>query len=185
MFIVLEGIDGSGKTTLADILNKKIPNSVALKENSDFVVEMKKNPKNAVEIFVGFCKERVEFGKKVQEQLNLGKIVIVDRYFPSSLCYQLGACKERGFDCKELSKVYKKYYSQWLKPDLILILETDLETCIERIKERGELVEEDILKKAQECYESLCGIMDNVYYIKDEKDAISVIKLFKKELITY
>ena len=183
MFIVLEGIDGSGKTTLAGILNKKIPNSVSLKENSDFVVEMKKNPKKAVEIFEEFCKERIEFGKKVQEQLNLGKIVIVDRYFPSSMCYQIGTCKERGFDCKALINVYQKYYPQWVKPDLILILETDLKTCIERIKERGEPVEEDILRKVQSCYETLSGLIDNVYYIRNEKDAFSVIKLFKKELV--
>jgi len=180
MFIVLEGIDGSGKTTLASILSRRIPNSVALKENSDFVVEMKKNPEKAVEIFERFCRERVEFGNKVREYLNLGKIVIVDRYFPSSICYQIEACKERGFDCKGLVKVYQEYYPKWLKPDLIFILNTDLETCIERIKERGELVEEDILRKAKRCYDSLGDLMDNVYYIKDEKDAFAVIGKFKK-----
>jgi dTMP kinase len=180
MFIVLEGIDGSGKATLASILNKRISNSIALKENSDFVVEMKKNPEKAVEIFERFCKERIEFGNKVREYLNLGKIVIVDRYYPSSVCYQIEACRERGFDCKGLIKVYQEYSPKWLKPDLILILNTDLETCIERIKERGELVEEDILRKAKKCYDSLSDLMDNVYYVKDEKDAFSVIRKIKK-----
>ncbi len=182
MFIALEGIDGSGKTTLASILNKRIPNSISLKENSDFVVEMKRNPEKAVEIFERFCEERVKFSNKVQEYLNFKKIVIVDRYFPSSLCYQIETCQDRGFDCEGLVKVYQKYYPKWLKPDLILILNTDLETCIERIKERGELVEENILKKAKRCYDSLGDIMNNVYYISDEKDAFFVIRAIKNKI---
>ncbi|MBX0312963.1 MAG: dTMP kinase [Sulfurihydrogenibium sp.] len=180
MFVVLEGIDGSGKTTLISILNKRISNSIILKENTDFVSEMERNPENAVEIFERFCKERIEFSDKVREYLRLGKTVILDRYFPSSLCYQIGACEERGFDCNGLADVYQKYYPKWLKPDLIFILSTDLQTCIERIKERGELVEENILRKVKECYDSLSDLVDNVYYIEDEKDVFSIIKSIKK-----
>jgi len=183
MFIVLEGIDGSGKTTLINILNEKIPNSVILKENTDFVVNMNENPEKAVKIFEEFCIKRVEFGKQIQEYLDLGKTVLLDRYFPSSFCYQIKLCKDRRFDCEELLKVYQRYYPKWIKPDLIFIMETDLETCIERIKERGEVVENDILIKIQNCYESFGNLIDNVYYIKNEKDAFSIIRLFQRGLI--
>jgi dTMP kinase len=183
MFIVLEGIDGSGKTILINILNKKIPNSIVLKENTDFVAKMNENPKKAVEIFEEFCIKRVEFSKQIQEYLDLGKTVLMDRYYPSSFCYQLKLCKDMGFDCNGIVNVYNKYYPQWLKPDVIFVMDTDLEICIERIKSRGEPVEEDILKKAKSCYESLSSLFDNVYYIRNENDAFSIIKLFQNGLI--
>ncbi|MBX0312962.1 MAG: deoxynucleoside kinase [Sulfurihydrogenibium sp.] len=177
MFIVLEGIDIKGNTVLSSILNKRTPNSVALKENSDLALEMIKNPENAVEIFERLCEERVKLSNKIKEYLNSGKIVILDRYFPSSICCQIEVCRERGFDCKELVKVYQKYYPKWLKPDLVLILNTDLETCIKGIREMGyQQVDESILKKVKKCYDSLADLMDNVYYIKDEKDAFSIIR---------
>jgi len=182
MFIVLEGTDGSGKTTLINLLHEKISNSVVLKENTDFVEEMNKNPEKATMIFEEFCQLRVEFGKQVKKYLDDAKIVLLDRYYPSTFCYQIKLCNDRGFNCKEIVNIYKKYYPQWLKSDLILVMETDFKTCIERIKARREPVEEGILRKIHNCYETLSGLLDNVYYIKDEKDAFSVISLFQKGL---
>lgn len=162
MFIVLEGINSS---RLASALNKKIPNSIVLRENTDFVAEMEKNPEKAIEIFESFSKERVEFGNKIKEYLDLGKTVILDRYFHSSICYQIELCKEMGFDCKGLVKVYQKYSSKWLKPDLVLI-NTELEEDMEDI----------VLRKIKRCYDSLGDLLDNIYYIKDEKDALELLK---------
>jgi len=94
MFIVLEGIDGSGKTTLVNIIAKRIPNSIVIKERTDFVEKMEQNPEKAIEIFENFCKDRVEIGKRIKGYLSKSKVVIMDRYFPSSICYQIDLCKE-------------------------------------------------------------------------------------------
>jgi dTMP kinase len=181
MLIVLEGVDGSGKTTLLNTLAKRMSNSVVIKEKTDFVEQMEQNPEKAAEIFEQFCKERVELGKKIQSYLDQSKVVIMDRYYPSSICYQIELCREKGYDCKGILSAYQKYYFQWLKPDLIMVLDTDLETCIKRIKERGERVDKEMLKKVKKCYDSLGDILDNVYYIKNEQDTFSIIKLFKKK----
>lgn len=180
MFIVLEGVDGSGKTTLLNILARRIPNSIVMKESSDFIEQMERNPEKATEIFQQFCKDRVEVGKKIQNYLNQSKVVIMDRYFPSSICYQIELCREKGYDCREILSVYQKYYFQWLKPDLTMVVDTDLDTCIRRIKERGEKVDKEMLRKVKKCYDSLGDLLDDVYYIKDEQDAFSIIKSFKR-----
>jgi len=184
MFIVLEGIDGSGKTTLINILNEKIPNSIVLKENTDFVIKMNENPEKAVEIFEEFCIKRVEFSKQIQKHLDLGKTVLMDRYYPSSFCYQIKLCKDNGFDCNGIANVYNKYYPKWIKPDMILVMDTDLKICVERIKSRGEPAEKKILRKIQSCYKTLGNLFDNVYYIRNENDAFSIIKLLQNSLIS-
>jgi dTMP kinase len=181
MFVVVEGVDGSGKTTLLNILAKKIPNSIVLKEKTDFINEMEQNPENALEIFERFCKDRIEIGKKIQDYLNRSKVVLMDRYIPSSICYQIELCREKGYDCKKILSVYQKYYFQWFRPDLIIIVDTDLETCIQRIKERGEIADKEILRKVKRCYDSLGDLLDNVYYVKNEQEAFSIIRSFKKK----
>jgi len=57
-----------------------------------------------------------------------------------------------------------------------MIVDTDLDVCVERIKERGEEVDEEVLKKVKKCYDSLGDLIDNVYYVKSEQEAFSLIR---------
>jgi dTMP kinase len=174
MFIVVEGIDGSGKSTLAKFLAEKIPNSVILKEDVRWLNAMKKFPEIANMLFENFCVERVNYSKYIDKLLNSGYVVISDRYYPSTVCYQLEICE--NFDCKKLVKIYNKYTSKWKKPDLILIPSVPFEVCLKRVKARGEEVDEVFLRKVKKCYNKFYEIDDKVVYVKSKNEAWRIVK---------
>jgi thymidylate kinase len=173
MFIVVEGIDGSGKSTIAKFITEQIPNSVLLKENTKWLEAMPKFPEIAPMLFEDFCNERVNYSRYVDRLINSGYVVISDRYFPSTICYQIDNCKKH--ECKKLVEIYNKYYPQWRKPDLILIPATPFSVCINRIKERGEDVNFKSLRKIYNCYNKISDIVDNVVYIKNKEEAWDVV----------
>jgi dTMP kinase len=174
VFIVVEGIDGSGKSTLAKFLAEKIPNSVLMKENTKWLEAMKQFLEIADMLFKNFCLERVEYSKRVDKLIKLGHIVISDRYFPSTICYQLENCE--NLDCEKLVKIYNKYFLKWRKPDLILIPSVPFEVCVERIKARGEEVDELFLRKVKKCYNMIGDMVDNVVYVNSKNHALDIIK---------
>lgn len=174
MFIVVEGIDGNGKSTLAKSIAEKIPNSVIMKEDIRWLKAMEIIPEMAYDLFENFCKDRVEYSKLVEKYIKKGYVVISDRYYPSNVCYQLENCEK--LQCKKLVKIYNKYSPKWLKPDLILIPDTKLITCLKRIKSRGEEVDAEFLRKVKKCYDLFYQIDDAVVYVKNKEEALRVVK---------
>jgi dTMP kinase len=171
VFIVVEGIDGSGKSTLAKFLAEKISNSVLMKENTKWLEAMKQFPEIADMLFKDFCIERVEYSKKVDKLISSGYVVISDRYFPSTICYQLETC-----DNKKFVEIYNKYFPKWRKPDLILIPSVPFEVCVKRLKARGEEIDEKFLRKVKKCYNKIRDVVDNVVYVNSKNHALDVVK---------
>jgi dTMP kinase len=173
MLITVEGIDGSGKSTIAKFIAEQIPNSVLLKENTKWLEAMPKFPEIASMLFEDFCNERVNYSKYVDRLISAGYVVISDRFYPSTICYQIDNCEK--YDCKKLVEIYNKYYPQWRKPDLILIPTTPFAVCIKRIKERGEEVDAKFLKKVKSCYNKIGDTLDNVVYVSNKHHALEVV----------
>jgi len=179
MFIVVEGIDGSGKSTLAKFIAERIPNSVLIKENTKWLKSMSQFPEIADMLFEDFCIERVNYSKRIDKLINSGYVVISDRYFPSTICYQLENCED--YDCKKLVDIYNKYFPLWRKPDLILIPSVPFAICLRRVKERGEEVDAKFLRKVKKCYNMIEAIVDNVVYVKSKNHAWRIVeKLLKR-----
>ena len=163
--VVVEGIDGTGKTTLARNIyfrfeNKGFP-AVFTFEPTDgiwgerlrrsFSAPERLTPEEELELFLKDRKEHVE--KIIRPSLEQGKIIVCDRYYFSTMAYQ-GA---RGLDPEAIRKTNEIFAPI---PDLVILLELDPETAIKRIrKSRGEVPDNfeqlAYLKKVSGIFKSL------------------------------
>jgi len=139
-FIVLDGIDGCGKGTQAELsaeyvfeLDKK--NHVFLTRepyNSRYYAEIRQllknsdNPRTDAERMADlFVKDRKVHTRLIEKILNLGVHVICDRYKYSTLAYQ----KTQGISLAKLIKMHRGI----LVPDLAVIIDVPAIIALERI----------------------------------------------------
>ncbi len=138
-FIVLEGIDGVGKTTQARMLVKYLEKhghpSVYTTEPTKWSPYGKKLRESffapqrlpAKEEFSLFLKDRVvHVEKEIIPAMNDGKIVVCDRYYYSSAAYQ----GSRGLDWQMIIKENEKNV---FPPNLVFLLDIPIHVAIERI----------------------------------------------------
>ena len=146
MFLTLEGIEGSGKTTQINNINRFLENKghncVITREPGGTKIGRKirsilLNPENKgmepmAELLLYFS-DRVEHVKKlIKPALAEGKTVICDRYFDATLVYQGYA---RGLDIKLITRLHELIL-EGLKPDITLLLDLSPETGLSRAWEQ-------------------------------------------------
>jgi len=146
MFLTLEGIEGSGKTTqinnICRFLENKGHNCVITREPGGTKIGRKirsilLDPENKgmepmAELLLYFS-DRVEHVKKlIKPALAEGKTVICDRYFDATLVYQGYA---RGLDIKLITQLHELVL-EGLKPDITLLLDLSPETGLSRAWEQ-------------------------------------------------
>lgn len=141
ILIAIEGIDGAGKTTqstmLYDKLKKKGYPVVRFHEPTngiwgERIKDLAKNGRhkvNAEDELDFFYRDRLEdVEHNINPSLKEKKIVIMDRYYFSSIAYQ-GA---RGLDP---NYVEEKNESIAPKPDILIILDLSPEAALKRIRQ--------------------------------------------------
>lgn len=148
---ILDGIDGSGKSSLAKSLAKKFK-GVYLSE-PDKTSRLGKKIRKMIleekidalsELFL-FLISRRQIYKNIAKFLAKGKIVFLDRSFPSTLAYQLEAQNLKKFiDEKTYLKIDRLTRFK-LNPDLIFILDVDVKTALRRIKRKKTKFEKEKL----------------------------------------
>jgi dTMP kinase len=145
LYIAVEGIDGSGKSSLIKALAKTLEankNAVVVtkepggtdlgKTLRSLVQSHKKNICNKAE-FLLFAADRTQhISSIVTPALEQGNIVISDRSFISSIAYQGYG---RGLDKEMINKV-NTWAMNDAMPDLIIYLALDPEIAFKRIAER-------------------------------------------------
>jgi len=173
VLIVFDGIDGTGKTTqakrLLETLKKKGFNAVYFREPSDSQSGREIKQKAALagslsaeEELDLFQKDRKEnVAKNLKPALEQNKIVVLDRYYYSTIAYQ-GA---RGIDPLMIRKMNEEFA---VKPDLVFILDITPREGLRRIeknrKEKDLLFEqEDYLEKVREIFRSFKD--KNIFHI--------------------
>lgn len=137
LLIVIEGIDGTGKTTqakrLVEYLNANGYPTILLKEPTDGPIGQKirelantgrTSPEEELELFI---QDRIEnCQKNIGPALTQGKIVVLDRYYFSSVAYQ-GAL---GLDPEE---ILKRNEAIAILPDLVILLDLPVHEGLRRI----------------------------------------------------
>jgi dTMP kinase len=141
LFVSLEGIDRSGKTTQARLLADALgAGAVVVREPGgtpvgERVRELLKDPE--VEIApeaetLLFAAARAELvGRVIRPALERGEVVICDRFLDSSLAYQGAA---RGLGLEEVARV-NELATGGLVPDLTILLTIDPDRAAARAGE--------------------------------------------------
>jgi dTMP kinase len=188
-FIVVEGLDGSGKNAQIDLLIN------FLKENGKEVIVTKEptteseagrkvkqalrkeitiEPLELQGLYVQDRKEHLE--NKVIPALKEGKFVVSSRYAFSTFAYG----HSDGLNVDLLVKMNDNF----LLPDLTLIIDVSPESCMERIEGRGEpkeLFEKlEKLTKVNEIYKKIPEMFENVAIINGERPIPQVFEDVKK-----
>ncbi len=191
-FIVVEGLDGSGKSAQIELLINY------LKEKGKDVIETREptmeseagrkikqalkkeiiiNPLELQGLYVQDRKEHLE--NKVVPALIAGKFVVSSRYAFSTFAYGYSD----GLNVDELVGMNKNF----LLPDLTIIIDVKPESCIERIEGRGtpkELFEKkEKLEKVNVIYKKIPVMFENVIMINGERPIEKVSNDIKKEII--
>lgn len=147
MFITFEGGEGTGKSTLIEIVTKSLKDKgyevVLTREpggsGSEFsesirklVLDPKYNSVNAYTEALLYAASRAQhLDEVITKALDEEKIVLCDRYIDSSFAYQAYA-RELGF---EFIETINKYALDKL-PDLTFYIDLDPKIGLERIKDR-------------------------------------------------
>ncbi len=145
IFICIEGLDGSGKSTQAKLLTKRLCkegyNAVFTAEPSKGKIGLfirkrlfeKERLPTAVEALL-FAADRIEHVQQViVPALQEGKIVISDRYVYSSLAYQGSA----GLSLDWIETINDTAKN----PDLSIFIDVAPETVLERLKRKKSVME--------------------------------------------
>ncbi len=162
MYICLEGIDGSGKTTQIELIVKWLDECglevLRVFEPTDspagrLIRELLQNPNATSDNFqktlaLLFAADRVMLMEKIKEEEKTGRIVLSDRCFYSSMVYQ------NGTDwIAEINKFAKK-------PDIVLLMDIDPETAISRCEGKDSFEDMKFLSKIRKRYLELADKED-------------------------
>jgi len=139
--IVFEGIDGAGKTTVHKVLKKRMVgrDDVVFSgepTDSEYGRKVREALRNgnisAEELLCLFVQDRIDHVKNViVPALKEGKVVILDRYYLSTVVYQASTL----FPMKELLFLNSLFSPA---PDLVVYFEVPVDEALERLRNRGQ-----------------------------------------------
>ena len=143
-FIVFEGIDGAGKSTLidgiSDFLRSRDINVIRTAEPTDGPIgkiirsgTVKKISQDAEALL--FTADRACHTQEVIEWVSSGKTVLCDRYYASTIAYQAADLNGTGSDKEWLKEINRPII---IEPDITILLDIDPEEGMRRVNHRGE-----------------------------------------------
>ncbi|MHA1205609.1 MAG: dTMP kinase, partial [Candidatus Heimdallarchaeaceae archaeon] len=124
LFLVIEGIDGVGKTTQAKKLVEFLKCSYGKKLRESFFAPERLSVEEEFRLFLEDRKEHI--AKEVLPLIEQETIVVCDRYYFSSAAYQ----GSRGLDWKYILEENMKVVPP---PDITFLIDIPVEKAIDRI----------------------------------------------------
>lgn len=193
MFVTVEGIDGSGKSTLVQALGEELEDTRLTHEPTGLWTGQQVRKAIANESDVGpittlylFMADRMyHINQIVRPSVEQGKLVISDRYADSSRVYQPLLLEGHVEDPDRL--VQEVMRPMDCEPDLTLLIDIDPETAIKRTEGDERYEKLDFLEKVAENYDILADIYhDRVVKIDGEQskeamvaDALEVVREYR------
>ena len=160
MLITLEGIDGSGKTTVWEALSEAYPDATFTREPTDSwygeAVERSIADDDAdplAELFLYTADHAAHLSRVIRPALDTGDLVVSDRYSDSRYAYQ-GAALEGAID--RPVEYVRGVHSPWTRPpDCTLYLDVDPETGAARSGATNKFEQVEYLERVRDNYERL------------------------------
>ena len=196
IFIVLEGPDGSGKSTMAKKIGEfykgkgrviefaREPGGTKISEKIRTLILDNNNTEMdfRTEALLYAAARAQLVSEKIKPWLNDGKIVICERYVYSSLVYQgIG----RGLGVEEVKKI-NDFAIADLKPDMVLMLDVNPEKALKRkLAGGGDRLENEKVSFHKEVYDGYKKLIKYFPEIKliDAERTINEIFSDIKEII--
>jgi len=192
ILIAIEGIDGAGKTTQCNLLkewlnsqgykavvikepskNGKYSEQIRIRSQHHRIFDFSNDPEAELKLFIEDRKENVE--KRIKPNLEKNKIVIMDRYYFSTIAYQ-GVL---GIDREYIKKINEAFAPI---PDITIILDIPPEIGIKRINGRGDTCnsfeKRDYLEKVRDIFLQMKNYPN--FYIIEGNNLRSDSQVFKE-----
>lgn len=183
MFISLEGVDGSGKSTQARLLAEALgPETVAIREpgGTDAAERIRELladaalPLEPLAELLLFLAARADLTERVIiPALDGGRDVVADRFSDSSVAYQGSA---RGLGVGEVISLCDQA-TEGLWPDLTLLLKIDPEVSLVRAdgEDRFEAEGLDLQRAVAVAYEEIARIASDRFVVIDAEGSVEEI----------
>jgi dTMP kinase len=163
MLVTLEGLDGSGKTTVWEALQDVYPDAVFTREPTESwygdAVRRSLSADDAdpvAELFLYTADHAAHLDDTVRPALADGTLVVSDRYSDSRYAYQ-GATLE-GHVARPVEYVRGVHRPFTVEPDLTIYLDLDPETAAERSASANKFERVDHLRAVRRNYEDLVDL---------------------------
>ncbi len=162
MYVIIEGIDTSGKSTQIELLKQKFKDAIFTKEPGGTnlgkeIREILLNGKvvsSIAELFL-FLADRAEHFEEVVKP-HLAHLVVSDRGFVSGIAYAMS--NGLKIELKEMIELNKLALNSTF-PDMVILLKIDKETIIKRL---GKKSHDNIEKRGIEYLLSVQKNMQNI-----------------------
>ncbi|UCD12942.1 MAG: dTMP kinase [Thermoplasmatales archaeon] len=191
-FITFEGIDGSGKSTISKEVYEKLKSEgydvVLTYEPTDtmigkYVQQCIKTQSDPFVTAFTFIADRIQHCKQIKEWLDVGKIVLCDRYAESTYSYQ-GAQLQNQIKnpikwLQELSE------DRIIMPDRTFLFVIQPKESLARIKHRDELVPFERLSFLEKVHTNYLKISKGERFLKLDgtKKIDEIVDICYKDII--
>jgi dTMP kinase len=161
MLVSLEGLDGSGKTTVWESLKETYPEAVFTREPTESwygdAVSRSISADDAdplAELFLYTADHADHLSRVIRPALADGDLVVSDRYSDSRYAYQGATLADSTID-DPVAYVQSIHEPFTRSPDLTIYLDIDPETAAERSGKTNKFEQSAYLKRVQQNYERL------------------------------
>ena len=192
IFVVFEGVEGSGKTTQARLLYERLKRERRMVIYTDepgatlkgfqirsILLERADEDLDPVAEFLLFEADRAQHvAQVIKPNLKKGSDIVCDRFSPSTFAYQGHA---RGLEAKYLLQMQKidALARDGITPDLYMLLDIDPVKSIRRIKGAKTRFEEEALsfhKKVRGGFLRLAKENPHRWFVVDASKSIAVVR---------
>ena len=161
MLVTVEGLDGSGKTTVWESLKEAYPDAVFTREPTESwygeAVYRSINADDAdplAELFLYTADHADHLSRVVRPALDNGDLVVSDRYSDSRYAYQGATLADSEVD--DPVEYVRSIHEPFTRgPDYTVYLDIDAETAAERSGETNKFERAAYLRQVRENYERL------------------------------